>query len=149
MWFLAIYGGVIVILLTAFLPETLKIAKVENTDLLSVTDGKSVLPQLTRVSTRQSVHGHATTFAKVFKRCIIDPLHVVTYLRFPAVALTVYYASITFGSLYMLNISIQQTFSRAPYSFRILIVGLLYIPSSLGYVFASLFGGKWSGETFF
>jgi len=82
--------------------------------------------------------------AKVFKRCIIDPLSVLMYLRFPAVLITVYLASITFGSLYMLNIAIQQTFSEKPYNFSVIILGLLYIPSSLGYLAASVLGGRWS-----
>ena len=65
-------------------------------------------------------------------------------MRFPAVAVTVLYASITFGSLYFLNVSIQYTFSRAPYDFSVMIVGLLYIPNSLGYILASIFGGRWT-----
>jgi MFS family permease len=68
---------------------------------------------------------------------------MILYLRFPAVFLTVYYASITFGSLYVLNISIQATFEKPPYSFPTLIVGLLYLPASLGYVIASIAGGRW------
>jgi hypothetical protein len=55
----------------------------------------------------------------------------------------VYYAAITFGSLYFLNISIELSFSRAPYRFSTLIVGLCYIPNSVGYFFASIFGGRW------
>ena len=73
----------------------------------------------------------------------IDPLQILLYLRFPAVLVTVYYASITFGSLYVLNVSIQDTFERQPYEFSTIIVGLLYIPNSLGYVLASLLGGRW------
>ncbi|KAL8634986.1 MAG: hypothetical protein Q9228_007477 [Teloschistes exilis] len=65
------------------------------------------------------------------------------YLRFPAVAITVYYASITFGALYLLNISLEDTFSRPPYNFSTIQVGLTYIPNSVGYILASLFGGKW------
>jgi MFS family permease len=56
---------------------------------------------------------------------------------------TVYYASITFGSLYVLNISIQTTFSHPPYNFQTYILGLLYISNSLGYFITSIFGGRW------
>jgi MFS family permease len=77
------------------------------------------------------------------RQIFLDPLRIIAWLRFPPVALTVYYASITFGSLYILNISIQSTFSAAPYSYSTLIVGLLYIPNSSGYLLASLFGGRW------
>ena len=54
-----------------------------------------------------------------------------------------YYASITFAFLYFLNISIQKTFSSAPYNYSTLVVGLLYIPSSVGYMLASILGGVW------
>ncbi|CZT45247.1 related to dityrosine transporter [Rhynchosporium secalis] len=142
-WFQAIYGGVLVVLLTFCLPETL--AKRQSLNLAPDTNEKAgVRPELTRVSTRQSVHVKTKKAAKVFKRCIIDPLSVITYLRFPAVALTVYLASVTFGSLYVLNISIQKTFSESPYSFKTIIVGLLYIPNSVGYILASLIGGRWT-----
>jgi multidrug resistance protein len=147
MWFLAIYGGVIWILLATCLPETLswKNPLVTTTALPTNTNEKnSATPQLTRVSTRQFAQQKAKTFASVFHRCIIEPLYILAYLRFPAVALTVYYASITFGSLYVLNIGIQQTFSQPPYSFPVSILGLLYIPGSLGYIVASVIGGKWS-----
>jgi len=147
MWFLAIYGGLLWLVLCFCLPETLRAKKplITDTTLPIQNDDKgNKRPPLTRVSTRQSVQQKAQTFASVFKRFIIDPLSVLAYLRFPAVAITVYYASITFGSLYVLNISVQQTFSSTPYNFSTTIVGLLYIPSSLGYIIASVIGGKWS-----
>jgi MFS family permease len=78
------------------------------------------------------------------RRFFIDPLKIILYLRFPAVLITVYYASITYGSLYLLNVSLQTTFSTSPYNFSVIIVGLCYIPNSIGYVLASLFGGKWT-----
>lgn len=149
MWFLAIYGGCLVIILTFCLPETLQAEKLPirlrtlPTSALP-KDRTSEEPVLTRVSTRQSVQIKARTVGSVLKRCFLDPLLILAYLRFPAVALTVYYASITFGSLYILNVSIQQSFSEAPYNFSTLTVGLLYIPNSLGYVLASLVGGKWT-----
>ena len=48
-----------------------------------------------------------------------------------------------FGSLYILNISIESTFAAKPYSFSTLIIGLLYIPNSAGYLLAAIFGGRW------
>jgi multidrug resistance protein len=148
MWFLVIYGGLLWLVLCFCLPETLGAKKplVTTTALPSHNDEKGAkrLP-LTRISTRQSVQQKAHAFATVFKRFIIDPLSVLAYLRFPAVAITVYYASITFGSLYVLNISVQQTFSSAPYGFSTTIIGLLYIPSSLGYIVASVIGGMGRG----
>lgn len=100
-------------------------------------------PPLTRSSTRQSVHQKSKQYAKLLRMLFVDPLSVLTYLRFPLVLLCVYYSSVTFGSLYLLNISIQYSFEKVPYEFPTIILGLLYIPNSLGYILASLFGGKW------
>jgi multidrug resistance protein len=140
-WFQVIYGGVIFLVLTFCLPETLARPR---EPVVQETNDKATRPELTRVSTRQSVHIKTKKAAKIFKRCIIDPLSVLGYLRFPAVLISVYLASVTFGSLYVLNISIQQTFSDSPYNFSVIIVGLLYIPNSLGYFLASMFGGRWT-----
>lgn len=137
MWFLAIYGGCILILITFALPETL-------------TKRKPLPPppaedtELKRVSTRQSVAKHSKRAADITKRFIIDPLEVLLYLRYPPVLVSVYSAAIAFGALFILNISIQTTFHSAPYGFSTIIVGLLYLPSSLGYIVASLVGGRWT-----
>ncbi|KAI9740842.1 MAG: hypothetical protein M1818_004447 [Claussenomyces sp. TS43310] len=144
-WFLVIYGAILIVLLTFCLPETLASSKpaIVPPTLPSHETKSSLQPKLTRTSTPQSVQVKAKSYISVLNRCFFEPLAVLYYLRFPAVALTVYYASITFGSLYVLNISVQQTFSAPPYSFSTIIVGLLYIPNSLGYVVVSIFGGKW------
>lgn len=168
--FLVVYGGFTLVGLLFGLPETLKkrrdVAKeveqeaiqrtasenrngtVEAADPEKMLGGEAEAGSqrpipLTRVSTRQSVQIKMRTYLSLIRRIFLDPLLVLAYLRYPAVALTVYYASITFGSLYFLNISIQSTFSTTPYNFSTLIVGLLYIPNSLGYVLASFFGGRW------
>lgn len=148
-WFQVIYGGVLSILLLFSLPETLARKPSlplagTNKQIPAAEKGSTNRPELTRISTVQSIHVKTRRFAKIFKRCFIDPLSVLVYLRFPAVLITVYLASITFGSLYLLNISIQQTFSQAPYNFSTIILGLLYIPNSLGYVLASVVGGRWT-----
>ncbi|TVY49585.1 MFS transporter [Lachnellula occidentalis] len=144
-WFQVIYGGVLFITLTFCLPETLDVRRLPLKPLATTpaTDEKS-RRTLTRTSTRQSVHLKTKRAAKIFKRCIIDPLSVLAYLRFPAVLISVYLASIAFGSLYVLNISIQQTFSEPPYGYTVIILGLLYIPNSLGYILASVVGGRWT-----
>ncbi|KAL9135000.1 MAG: hypothetical protein Q9175_003814 [Cornicularia normoerica] len=142
-WFLAIYGGAVLVFLFFALPETLKATK-------SPSDAEKQLasdrPNLTRTISRQSVQRKTAKYVKAAKRIFLDPLKIILYLRFPAVLITVYYASITFGSLYLLNVSLQTTFSKPPYSFSATIVGLTYIPNSIGYVLASLFGGKWTDK---
>lgn len=141
-WFLAIYGAVTSALLFLALPETLLIQKPQPVEPEQEPEEAPAERTLSRVSSRQVV-AKTTKWLKVFKLIFVDPLKIILYLRFPAVAATVVYASITFGSLYVLNISIQDSFSRQPYDLSMLIVGLLYIPPAVGYIFASIFGGRW------
>ena len=128
------------------LPETLKSTKnlAEEAAAEEIREESNVArPTLSRTSTQEKVRKRGREYLKMARIILIDPLKVLAYLRFPAVLLTVYYASVTFGSLYVLNVSIQYTFVNAPYKFSTIIVGLLYIPNSLGYVTASLLGGRW------
>lgn len=145
-WALAIYGLLIWILLFLALPETLRSTKKLILTVAADDDhraGDAERPPLTRTSTRQSAKVATKKYATILRIYFWDPLTVLVYLKYPPVLLTVYYASVTFGSLYILNISIQYTFERPPYSFSTIIIGLLYIPNSVGYVAASLAGGRW------
>ncbi|KAK7719027.1 hypothetical protein SLS63_010271 [Diaporthe eres] len=153
MWFLTCFGGLNFLSIVFFLPETLARRKpaaaattggggattTNNTDSSNLDRTTS----LARMSTRQSVAVKTKRGAALLRKALIDPLSCIMYLRFPPVALTVGFAAIAFGSLFVLSISIQSTFSRPPYGFPVIIVGLLYIPSSLGYLISSLFGGRW------
>ncbi|OTA80761.1 hypothetical protein M434DRAFT_86128 [Hypoxylon sp. CO27-5] len=136
-WFLTAYGAVVFVLVLFCVPETL--AKRRPAAPVETPHSND----LSRVSTARSVQVYTKNAAAWLKRCFLDPLEVIMYLRFPAVAITVYYAAITFGSLYVLNISLQSAFSQAPYSYSAIIIGLLYLPSSLGYFAASMLGGRW------
>jgi multidrug resistance protein len=125
-WFLVIYGSATLIFIIVALPETLAAKeKLISTEIQA--DGK---PHLARTSTRASTIAHTKTVLSHLRQIFIDPLAILAWLRFPPVALTVYYASITFGSLYILNISIQSTFAAPPYSFSTLIVGLVSLFST-------------------
>jgi multidrug resistance protein len=150
-WALAIFGALLIFFILFCLPETLATrkpllqeaeAEVQN-DISEKPSNDLTRPQLGRTTTTQSVAIKSKTYLSVLRRAFLDPLRIILYLRFPAVAICVAYASITFGSLYMLNISVQRTFSDAPYNYSVIIVGLLYIPNSMGYFIASLFGGRW------
>lgn len=142
LWFTTIYGVVLWLLLLFCLPETLK--TIIPVAVIAATEGDGpVRPTLSRTSTRQSVALKSKKYATILRRWFLDPLAIILNLRIPAVAMVVYYASITFGSLYVLNISVQQTFGAEPYGYSTIIVGLLYIPNSMGYFLASLFGGRW------
>ncbi|KAB5572721.1 major facilitator superfamily domain-containing protein [Coniochaeta sp. 2T2.1] len=143
MWFLAIYGALTFILLLFCLPETLprKSATLATPAAAQTrTDGDATL---VRTSTRRSVATTTKQAGTHLKRFLIDPLAVLLYLRFMPIAITVYSAAIAFGSLFIMNISIQSTFSKPPYGYSEVIVGLMYFPPSLGYVCASVVGGRW------
>lgn len=145
-WFLAVYGAVLVLSLLFALPETLKASdsKLPETQPNSIAiAGQS---DLNRVISRKSLQQNTKKWLKISRRFLIDPLKVILYLRFPAVFITIYYASITFSSLYLLNISMEVKFSEAPYNFTPLIIGLSYIPSSVGYIVASVAGGRWTDQ---
>ncbi|KAJ6014552.1 hypothetical protein N7540_009143 [Penicillium herquei] len=141
LWFSAVFGALIFIFIIFALPETLMAQK----PLLPPVEEDQNEPldrPLSRVSTQQMVSSTAR-WLKFLKMSFIDPLKIVFYLQYVPVLLSVYYGSIAFGSLYVLNISIEDTFGKAPYNFSTTIVGLLYIPNSLGYFAASVFGGRW------
>ncbi|KAI1123740.1 major facilitator superfamily domain-containing protein [Nemania abortiva] len=147
MYFLAVFGAVIFALVLFGLPETLPRRRQEQATPPAPTpapDNDASNNTLSRVSTRASaVQARTKSAGRWMKRIFVDPLSILKLLRFPAVALVVSYAAITFGSLFVLNICVQSAFSAPPYSFPPVIVGLLYIPGSLGYFIASLLGGPW------
>jgi multidrug resistance protein len=141
-WALATYGGFLLVILIFALPETLKDRRPPLEE--PTGEAEATPAELKRTASRQVIHQKTKTTIKWLKRAFLDPLKIILYLRFPAVAITVYYAAITFGSLYLLNISLETTFSKPPYNFSTIEVGLTYIPNSIGYILASLFGGRWT-----
>lgn len=147
LWFLAIFGFCLLIFLLFVLPETLKNRKplAPTGEDSNGTDSEKDCqrPALTRTATTQSMAIKSKHYLSHLRRFFLDPLKIILYLQFPAVTISVLYASITFGCLYILNISVQATFSAQPYSYNSIIVGVLYVPNSLGYFLSSLLGGRW------
>lgn len=142
-YFLTCYGAIVFVLTLFALPETLSQKKQVVPAIPSATV-EGTTNNLSRVSsTARSVQIKTKRAAAILKRCFIDPLEVVTYLRFPPVLCTVYYSAITFGALYVLNIAVQSAFSKPPYGFSSIILGLLYLPGSVGYFVTSVVGGRW------
>ncbi len=138
MWFLSIYGGIMILLLIFCLPETL--AKPPPPPPAATEPNPNPLQ---RISTTQSVKRRSRHTAATLKRFLLDPLSVILYLRLPPVFITVYSASVAFFALFVLNISIQATFSSPPYNFPPIPLGACYLAPSLGYVVASVLGGRW------
>ncbi|ORY85647.1 major facilitator superfamily domain-containing protein [Protomyces lactucae-debilis] len=124
-WFIVAKAGTLTILLLFCLPETLRDAKV--LEIYDKEAGSLRMP----------------TKMEVFLHTLADPLKTIKFFAFPAVACSIAYASLNFGSLYFLNISIEYSFEMAPYNFRTIIIGCLYLGNSIGYIIGSILGGKW------
>ncbi|KAK4657780.1 hypothetical protein QC762_200910 [Podospora pseudocomata] len=137
MWFLTIYGGVMLLMIFFCLPETLANKKPATAPISSPDPTANPLTRVT--TTAKSIKSAASTI----KRFLWDPLTVLAYLRYPPVLISVYSASVAFGSLFVLNISIQSTYSTPPYNFTSTIIGCMYLAPSLGYITASTVGGRW------
>lgn len=130
------------------LPETLRrrkpLAIEAGHETTPETDEKGMpRPGLARMATTQSVKVKSKKYLVMARRIFLDPLRVILYMQFPAVAILVAYAAWTFGALYVLNISVQATFTKAPYNYNSIIIGCLYLPNSAGYFLSSTFGGRW------
>lgn len=78
-----------------------------------------------------------------FKLYFIKPLKMLYYLKHPPVILAITFSSVSFGVLYYVNMTLEKTYSQAPYNFKALYVGLCYIPNSVTYIIASIFGGRY------
>lgn len=136
-WFLTIYGALFLVAILFFLPETLRHRK----EIMDRTDKEESTADNQAKHLPQSRLKKGTTLVM---KAVVDPLRILVYLRFPAILMTVYFASITFGIIGIWAISIQQTFSSPPYGYSALIVGLMYLPFSVGLILGSILGGKWS-----
>lgn len=143
-WFLSAFGALVLLLMVFCLPETFRekvqLVKEEGEVHSETEEGRQVI--LSRVSTHTKCR--ASQWVVALKMLLIDPLRCLKFMAFPPILITVYWASLAFCSLYILNVSIQKAFAQPPYNFSTLIIGLLYIPSSVGYILSSVLGGRWN-----
>ncbi|KAI1336732.1 major facilitator superfamily domain-containing protein [Xylariaceae sp. FL0016] len=147
LYFLTAYGAVIFVLLLFGVPETLPRARQMEAAVSVAAPDYSASSQdvehgqpLSQTTTRRSQVQVAHAW---FKRLIVEPLAVLRFMKYKAISFVVFYAAVTFGTLYVLNISIQTAFAASPYNYDPLVVGLLYIPPSMGYFIAAMLGGPW------
>lgn len=89
---------------------------------------------------RQSMKKRFLSFCYVY---FIRPMKSVYFLKYPPVLLAIIFSAISFAILYFVNMTIEYDYSRPPYNFKPLFVGLLYIPNSVTYIIASVYGGRW------
>lgn len=124
-WFLTAQGALVLLLIVIALPETKQASQ----------GGSMALPV--------EVIQDSPVSSSLRKHPLILPFTSVAALRFPAIAIAIFCAALAFGSCYVLNISMQVAFSQPPYSYSPTIVGLLFIPNSVGCIIVSVFGGRW------
>ncbi|CAI4055232.1 hypothetical protein SKDZ_02G1460 [Saccharomyces kudriavzevii ZP591] len=79
----------------------------------------------------------------IFFVYFIKPLKSLYFLQYPPVALAITFSAISFSTVYFVNMTVEYKYSRPPYNFKPLYIGLLYIPNSVTYFFASIYGGRW------
>lgn len=151
LWFLAAFGALVVTCIIFFQPETYKPKAKLISEKSTVPDDSSIIDaeaghgNLQRTTSRGSViKQRSSQWMTTLKILLVDPLRSLGFIRFPPVLITVYWASLAFGALYILNVSIQKTFAKPPYNFSTIIIGLMYLPNSIGYFITSVAGGKWN-----
>ncbi|ODV89291.1 hypothetical protein CANCADRAFT_29229 [Tortispora caseinolytica NRRL Y-17796] len=74
------------------------------------------------------------------------PLMNLRLLTYPPVFVASLFSCYCFAIVYLLNICVETVYSQPPYDFRVLIVGLMFIPNSVFYFMGSVLGGIWSDK---
>ncbi|KIO34455.1 hypothetical protein M407DRAFT_64497 [Tulasnella calospora MUT 4182] len=151
LWTTAIFGVILLVLITLFLPETSLKLKAQQTHPPSspslndttcplpapVTDASPFQGQPTRTRLTSNVWKGAK-FAYTYG---IYPLSTVGRLLFPPVGLSSLYASLCFGSLYAISVATPFSFSEPPYKLGSMDISFLYLPACVGYCLGSVVGG--------
>jgi MFS family permease len=140
-WLLVIHSALALVIMIFAFPETIRsllstVASRDGQDMVNDSQG-IITPKLT-------YYQRLVPKVRKLLHIIGRPLYLVTLLPFPIVFLTIYVASTTFLVMRMFQISLQQDFSSAPYSFDAAKVGASFLPMSLGLMIGDLAGGKWS-----
>lgn len=162
-WFMVIIGAIILIMIVFLIPETLREEEIpsfkekpsENTVHEKV--GEPLEKVLT--GTEENVPGaesqapltalqeftSANLSGKSFL-LFVRPLKSLKFLSYPPVLLAITYNGFCFFCLYFLNVSIESLYTSAPYHFSPVIIGLMYIPNTLGYIISSVLSGRYSDK---
>lgn len=134
-WFIVIYGGISLVFLLFALPETVKGHDDPQAEVASQGD---TIPHISRS------HFRTKRLLHLSRQVLLDPLKMVMLLRHLPILFTAYWASLAFGTLYIVNISVQDAFAKPPYNFSVSKVGLTYIPAGVGFLLSALFAGRWA-----
>ncbi|RCH93736.1 hypothetical protein CU098_008459 [Rhizopus stolonifer] len=128
-YFLAILGGVLLFLVTFFLPETLRKKREEEKTISSDSEQLSLK--------EKSEH------FKVLKNIKKAFIPMLLMLRDPTVLMITIYNTVIFASLYFLNPTITDTFENA-YHYSSLQIGLCYLALGVGLIVGSISSGRYS-----
>ncbi|KAM3547413.1 hypothetical protein ARSEF4850_010041 [Beauveria asiatica] len=132
-WCLVVYGVAVWAAMVVLLPETSTKYKLGAKPLVAADEKQ-----------QDNERNSAARNAKALVGVLVSPVLSVRLLRYVPILIVVYYTSITFASNYLLNISVQGVFSRPPYDWPVMTVGLTYIPSSVGAAAGAILGGRWT-----
>lgn len=88
--------------------------------------------------------GRIALLKRYTKIYLYGPLKAFTFMRYPPVFLSIAYSAPCFAALYVQNMTLTYMYSRSPYNFSSVLVGLVYIPNSVTYFIASIWGGKFN-----
>ena len=126
-WFLTVYAGLMLLLVLFLLPET-----------------RQHVPEQWDTATASGPHLKSRKFIAALKLWIFQPLRSIAYLRFAAISLPIYLASFSFSLCIIAATTSQEAFHGPTYRFTYLIVGLLFLPFSIGLILGGLISGTWS-----
>ncbi|GMF00479.1 unnamed protein product [Ambrosiozyma monospora] len=75
---------------------------------------------------------------------LFSPLKSLLFFRYPPVTISIAYSAPCYAVLYILNMTLSYKYARSPYNFSSILIGLVYIPNSVTYFIASIFGGRFN-----
>ncbi|ANB13305.1 Qdr3p [Sugiyamaella lignohabitans] len=133
----------------ALVPVPSRTSRVANVDLEHGHGGmfgqlhKFHIPHVNHNHEKAVDPNHESVKKKILE-VFLRPLKAFKFLKYPPVPLSMVYSSYCFFTLYFLNIGIESLYSSQPYMYKSIIIGLLYIPNSVGYVISSIGNGYWS-----
>ncbi|ODV63442.1 MFS general substrate transporter [Ascoidea rubescens DSM 1968] len=111
------------------------VARIHNQDIKGIT--KEVEKEL------ENNHEEDYDIKNTIYIYVFQPVRSLIFFRYPPVFLAVFFSSITFLPVYINNIALSNLYSQEPYNFGPMLIGLVYLPNSAGYIVASVLGGKY------
>lgn len=144
-WFLAIFGGVAFILFLIFFPETCR-KVVGDGSVPPAGYNQSLITYLNQ--RKMTKAGHPPNYeerdalAKARQVHFPSPLSTLRIIAEKETALILFYMSLVYAGYYAISTTIATQFAII-YGYSDLILGLCFIPISVGGIFATVTNGTW------